>query len=106
MIDTHKYIVFKRDDLMGLLDRTPGIDVRNVTDALDTLCLDDALVIRKRDVFAASALYTYAHSIQTAIELAQFPQALDVEFLEQLRDYFAGEADDASRRIGRVPDAR
>lgn len=101
-IDRRKYVVFNRADLMKLLERTPGIDLTGFLSDIDKLELDDAVVIRRRDVFAASALYAYAHSIQTVIEISRSPEALDLEFLAELADFFAGEADHSTQH--QVPD--
>ena len=88
-IDRQKYIVFKREEFkerMSLKLEEPL-----------SFELHDAVVIRKKDPFAASALHAYASSILTTIELLKITGvngALADRLLE-LADYFAGEADDA-----------
>ena len=97
MIDPHKYIVFNRQQFEQVMAHS-GLAVRQLEE------LEDAVVIRLRDVFAATALSSYAHGILCSIEIAKSPRALDTDFLLELADYFAGQADEASRLQNKVPD--
>lgn len=93
-----KYLVFKRDEFIE----------RHGTGKL-VEALDDAVVIRKQDIFAGPALHAYASSIQTAIEVvetsgAEFNRRARAKLYE-VRDYFfqqALEADDVNPK--KVPD--
>lgn len=94
-----KYLVFKREEFMEFIQEL--ID-RNIDPAATTPktigALEDAIVIRRQDVFAAPGLYAYAHTIQTFIDAINFSEdwyaamhsrTPDIEKLEQLRDFFA-----------------
>lgn len=106
-IDRSKYVVFKRDDMIGMLNEAQA--PVEVTGTLLAMRLEDAVVIRKKDIFAASALYSYATAVHSAIELLEVMQAGVVvdesvlEHLAELADYFAGEADHARQLNGRIP---
>jgi hypothetical protein len=99
-----KYIVFKREDWNKLSGEQFAGDLE-----LD-FAIPDAVVIRKQDIFAGSALHAYASSIQTAIEIIHLIgedliDGRDRQSLDELRDYFfqqALEADDF--RTKKVPD--
>jgi len=122
-----KYMVFKRNEfyeLMGELALPVGdVDcapvAQNIEKRAKEVSLQDAVVIRKQDMFAAPALHAYASSIQTVIELleslAPDPNIKDhgipgmpvgkMARLHEIRDYFfqqALEADDV--RTKKVPD--
>jgi len=104
MIDPFKYVVFKREELDELLGEIAGVDVNHVTSRFAQITLDDALVIRKQDVFASQALYAYAHQILTTIEILNNPnlslENIDTDYLQELADFFASQADDAARQGG------
>jgi len=85
-IDEAKYEVYKAD-------HTP---------------VDDAVVIRLKDPFAATALHTYANTIVSFVELMKSVSALSKEEeirLMDIADYFQ-EKGDESRQIAdkRLPD--
>lgn len=86
-----KYVVIKRTD-WDELRRTSGSLF--LPDALD-----DAVVIRTRDIFAGPVLATYAGACQTAIEVIHGTDAqlssLWVSDLEKVRDYFYERAREA-----------
>lgn len=105
-VDPHKYVTFKRDQFSEWA-RTQDDRINDVFD----LILEDAVVIRKKDTFAPSALYSYATAVQSAIELLEGSQVAGivvdpsaVDRLRDLADYFAGEADHARQLQGRIPD--
>lgn len=102
-IDPDKYVVFKRRDWdQFMADWSPDEMVSECADK----ALTDAVVIRRQDVFAPSGLYAYANSIQTALEIIHGKVTVDEAIhMRNLADYFADQADKASRTIGRkVPD--
>lgn len=107
-IDRGKYVTFKTVDLERMLYQDYDFNEADLAYAR-AKALEDAVVIRKKDVFAASALYSYATAVQSAIELlgeAQTGVVVDrsvLEHLSELADYFAGEADHARQLHGRIP---
>lgn len=83
-----KYIVFKRE-VWGRF-----IGTRPVEDQPPTV--DDAVVIRTQDVFAAAGLSAYAHNIECAMMFVY-----DMEELAKVRDYFRSVAQEAEDRLAR-----
>ena len=85
MLDPNKYIVLRRSHLS-----------QHALDLVDEHIIDDAVVIRKQDVFAEAGLHAYAANVLTAIEiLDQFPQLtehVDVQHLQDLADFFHEQA--------------
>lgn len=65
-----KYIVFKASDVKR-------------TDPLE-----DAVVLRMKDIFAATALHSYSAAVQNTIEIMEFIGAEVPEHLYDLRDDF------------------
>lgn len=101
-----KYIVFKRSDWDDWRERV-GTD--SAAAFRTPPSLDDAVVIRKQDIFAGSALHAYASSITTALEIIDYHNVVlggrHRQRLDEIRDYFfeqALEADDV--RTKKVPD--
>lgn len=107
-MEDSKYIVFKREEWEAFW----GEDFVGVESAeplqltLEGHHLDDAVVIRKQDIFAGPALHAYASSISTVIEVLELMGVAGaLDDLEEVRDYFfeaALEADDV--RTKKVPD--
>ena len=75
-----EYIVFKLADWLDQRQAInkvsneptqahPGKALDAALAALDEARLDDAVVIRLQDLFAAGVLYTYAGAVQSAIEI-------------------------------------
>lgn len=101
-VHNEKYIVFKRDDFhwengQDLFDITPKDEV------------SDAVVIRLQDVFAESALWTYANEIRAALEIlwlmGHTPDGNEiVQRLDEIAEYFAEMANAAGRARKKVPD--
>lgn len=92
-----KYIVFK----LGDAQHTEFGAHYNAEEALN-----DAVVIRTQDVFAAGGLYAYAHVIDAFLH---HPMSEDeASGLEEVRDYFLSVAQEAEDRLHRgeckVPD--
>ena len=92
-----KYVVFKRDDWSWEnVNLTPQDEVK------------DAVVIRLQDVFAESALWTYANEIRAALEILQL-LGIDnddehLRRLDEIAEYFCMMADAAGRTGKKVPD--
>ena len=130
-VDEAKYIVFKRNEffeLMGKLALPPYTGqtssgrveragahwdcapiCEDIQKAVDAVELNDAVVIRRRDVFAAPALEAYANAIQCVIEaLYCTAMAGNVDGLEELRniaDYFHTQAEKSYNEANRkLPD--
>jgi hypothetical protein len=131
MIDRDKYVVFKRDEfqqMMGLLALPPWKNpkdgtleatdwdcapiAREIDETIEKTELNDCVVIRKRDIFAAPVLYAYSSSLLTASELLAAHGYLGqeeklaeiVDHLVELADFFAGEAESSLGMIRKVPD--
>lgn len=95
-----KYIVFKRADWFGQDGFVPEE-------------IQDAVVIRKQDIFATSALFAYAGAIRTSIEILEDTlKDNDPEYfsilaarLNHISDYFMSAGEEASKHPHRkVPD--
>lgn len=83
-----KYIVFNREEFNQWFTTLTELNIV-------PLSLDDAVVIRRKDVFAGPGLHAYAMAIQTALDLIDILGTVtqhEVEQLENLRDFFAHEA--------------
>ena len=117
-IRDEKYIVFKRDDWEAFL----GEDLPAVEDLSVPEPIEDAVVIRRQDLFAASALDAYSDSIGVSIDVAESLRSrilaaakgrapdevrhLDdaLKRLRGIRDYFKAQADQARADGGKIPD--
>lgn len=106
-IDPHKYITFNRTSFNNWLSGQ-GAD----EDLLDAIPREiaDAVVIRRQDVFAAPALYAYASTIQTALEIIEVAKLgreagldIDTQQLQELAEFFAYQAHIAHEAHGKVP---
>lgn len=112
-----KYIVFKREDfyeMMGELGLPPyfdnnlqptlGADVdcamvaQHIVKQAEAHELDDAVVIRRQDLFAGPALHSYASSIAIASKLS------DERKLQPIADYFHRQAVLADAEGWKLPD--
>lgn len=105
-MDDEKFVVFKRDEFERWASRAVhqlGLDV-----PLIPLAVDDAVVIRRQDMFAASALDTYADSIAVAISVMGMCSDDNVNGtvsrLQRIADYFRAQAELARDTHGKVPD--
>jgi hypothetical protein len=116
-MENDKYVVFKRDEfnewarvMHDAVEEVAEGKELNLRVHLNQISLQDAVVIRKQDVFAAPGLYGYAASIQTAIEVAQRldPSSLTEEEqwrLEALRDFFFEQGHEAAEHSPKkIPD--
>lgn len=123
--DDEKYIVFKREDLLTLMgelalpnahtlewtgDTDCSVVAQHVLERLKAESLEDAVVIRRKDVFAPAGLYAYANGIMTALDIARetvgdLMSEDEVARLTAIADYFARQADLAAHYHSRkVPD--
>ena len=90
-MDDQKYVVIKRSEWEQLRLDTGSVRMPDP--------LDDAVVIRTKDIFAGPVLETYAGAVQTAIEVIQGTSSdlarSWIEDLEAIRDYFHERAQEA-----------
>ena len=97
-VDPEKYVVFNRADFIRITGYTGDFPPP----------LPDAVVIRLQDIFAAPALFTYANSIQTVIELLdQWGTDISLptyDHLTEIRDYFFERATTAQASYKKLPD--
>ena len=109
-MDDTKYVTFPIGAWLDAWRRFP--DQPNAEHPLTELQrhrLDDAVVIRTGDVFAAPALDAYAANIATAITVIRsvpFNSDLDkaAEGLQKIADYFHEAALEARDRVSKLPD--
>jgi hypothetical protein len=95
-IDTGKYVTFKRLEL-----------IKALADGKDPLTLElhDAVVIRKKDVFAPAGLSAYANACVTVAETIElYGDTTLAKTLMEIADYFASQADESRRMLSRLPD--
>lgn len=113
MIKLDKYTVFKTDELQQMMGRfLPKGDVdcapvaQEMLEAIADTQLRDCVVIRLKDVFAESALRSYAASVLTAVDVLRmqpYTNIAQLEWLVELADYFNGAAEQASHMQKKVP---
>lgn len=88
-VKDEKYIVFKRSDWDKFITNlTAGYSV--VTPDR----VDDAVVIRTRDIYAGPALHAYAHAAMTTMEFLT-PEHPEREGIGKVVDYFIDRANEA-----------
>lgn len=92
-----KYIVFKRADVMTMVPADTALAFMECAAPIE-----DAVVIRKQDIFAGPALEVYSAAIRTAIKV-MLPGE-DKDRLLGIADYFHEAAEDAYQTDGKVPD--
>lgn len=101
-----KYITFKRTEfnafMNNLLAQLPSGDEVRVTGA--TLEVQDAVVIRRQDVFAPPALDAYANLIEAALQIARDTDSEEHEQLVNIADYFHQQAAEAWVTQRKLPD--
>lgn len=109
MIDRHKYLVVRREDVVDGIDGEPfpGMDEPQVSRALtfdSSRIVRDAVVLRKADRLAIGAIHAYASQVAAAAQLlldAGHPETAQPLF--DLADFMAGEAADAEIHARRLP---
>lgn len=88
--DQPKYVVFKTEELGEWRQRvgSRGSDVHSMPSPLD-----DAVVIRLKDPFAPTALYTYANTIMSLVELMEhWIDPMEHHRMIEIADYFHQQA--------------
>jgi hypothetical protein len=102
--DQPKYIVFKLDEFQTweTLEEADGM-------APPPKALDDAVVIRLKDPFASTALFTYCNTIMSFLELLEnLERAIsedEHQSLLDIADYFHSQALESEKIKGkRLPD--
>lgn len=96
----NKYVTFKAEEFweaVGKAREQWGVPDDAVMLQADPLL--DAHVIREQDIFAATVLFTYASSVQTAIEILQHSGQVPPDYLYQARDHFFDAAQAAEATI-------
>lgn len=101
-----KYVVFKREDVESW-----GHELATKTNLLEKV-VEDAVVIRRQDVFAPPALDAYANLITAAISIfvdsggfvpGADPEPESVKRLREIADYFHEQSEqayaDSSRKL-------
>lgn len=102
-----KYVVFPLSAWLEEWKQHPDTDdaPHPLTD-LQRHRLDDAVVIRTKDIFAGPALHAYAANISTAISILRSvsPPFTDVaDELQRVADYFSDAAAEADEIAGTLP---
>jgi hypothetical protein len=109
IIHDDKYVVFKRDEfeqwLGTVASPTHPTDPDEYERAASALVVDDAVVIRRQDIFAAPMLECYAASISVAADvIQQRGDEVGTKGLRKIADYFQRQADEARDTTSKVPD--
>lgn len=100
-----KYITFKTDDFMMWVAHGVADDEEKFKLAFNDaimLSLDDAVIIRRQDYFAAPALAMYAATIATTIRLIEDPDRRAQ--LVAIADYFTRQSELAGDEGWKYPD--
>lgn len=101
VVEDDKYVVFKRDEFNEWLDGD-----RKDRDL--PRYLDDAVVIRRQDVFAAPALDAYANCISAAVQVMKLGGTEysngQARRLQNVADYFQAQAEAAREVLPKIPD--
>ena len=94
-----KYIVFKKKEWEQFQQGSFARELMLLR------ALDDAVVIRRQDVFAGPALSSYAHSIGVAARLLKRAgNTVEAKQLQDIADYFSEEAELAFDEGYKTPD--
>ena len=94
LVTDTKYIVFKRDDeFLAALERSPSFQ---------HLVVEDAVVIRRQDKFASTALATYAMTISMVAQTT--PDEVLAQRLLRVADYFQQQSEAAAEQGYKFPD--
>lgn len=128
ILDDQKYVVFKRNEfyeMMGMLALPPyhgttetgrhemagkhwdcAPIAQDIIEKAEATALPDAVVIRRRDVFAAPALEAYANAIVCALALAKGSslEGSSIAGLQDIADYFHQQAEKSYGEVRKVPD--
>ena len=101
-----KYVVFKKEALDDLLVSFADKLSPPVGDALNTFVskeVQDAVVIRRQDVFAPPALDMYANAIQIGVQVSNYDPEVK-QRLTEIADYFHEQAALAWDMHRKIPD--
>ena len=80
-------------------------EAKYVVSKADGTAIDDAVVIRLKDPFAATALHSYANTILSTIELIPNLDPDDYQRMIEIADYFAQKAMESQAiKNKRLPD--
>jgi hypothetical protein len=97
-----KYLIFKQEEMTDWVESNLAI-AQTIPAALD-----DAVVIRLKDPFAATALFTYCNTIMSFLELLESLEViseLEHQSLLDIADYFHSQALESEKIKGkRLPD--
>lgn len=109
-VDDNKFIVFNRDEFYKALY---SVEMQAALDIFPE-SLADAVVIRRRDVFAPPALDAYANNIVSTIEalksvkdrVGKLPMSINISLdrLQEIADYFHAQANLAWQENRKLPD--
>ncbi len=92
-----KYLVFRTEDFTEIWKRRGDGEIPSG--------LEDAVVIRKSDLFAGPALHTYSSNISLVVKLLkQHGLSEEANDLLEVADYFHGCAIDADDMGYKLPD--
>lgn len=93
MIDERKYVTFKREDIVGPLAFWPSVAPYEI---------EDAVVIRRQDLFASPALATYSACIAIAASMTNVDDEQRQKMLD-VADYFDRQAQLAAEEGFKLP---
>lgn len=97
-----KYLVYKQEEMTNWVESNLAI-AQTIPAALD-----DAVVIRLKDPFASTALYTYCNTIMSTLELLDSLEVINEDERQRLldiADYFHSQAMESEKIKGkRLPD--
>lgn len=80
-------------------------EAKYIVTKTDGTPVDDAVVIRLKDPFAATALFTYANTIMSMLELVDEMDEEDAKRMIDIADYFHERACTSQKIAGkRLPD--
>jgi hypothetical protein len=108
----NKYVVIKQSDWEQLNTDSWGISPSTVR-TIEQIRINDAFVLRLQDSLATGALYAYASSVQTAIEILQTvdlnigdgdERFVIIEQLKSIRDAAFEWAERGRVTQGKLPD--
>ena len=117
-VENEKYVVFKAKEFVNFLNRTNSLidngwahDGGEIEKWLEEILIDDAVVIRRQDVFSPPAFDAYANSIMVTIEALKARGITHegnnpsmVDRLGNIADYFHAQADMAWDTDRKIPD--
>lgn len=108
-MNDEKYIVFKRKEFITKMNALRLEVDQSIVSHIQSGAIDDAVVIRRQDVFAPPALDAYANSITIVIEVLKKsnPDITTEGLIKGLRDaadYFHEQARESWQTVRKLPD--